>query len=80
MAYYTDKQERNGATGSTATQDTAQPSVDLTAMISSGLDSAVTAGNANMTEGHVLQGTLYGHTVSYDWDDGLAINEMPGEA
>lgn len=34
MGVYTDKQMRNGATGSTAEQTSAMPSVDLTAEIS----------------------------------------------
>jgi len=68
---YTEKQERNGATGDAAVNTTvAQPSTDLTSTVSSGLAQAVAAGLANMQ---------YGHTVSYDWDDGLAISEMPGE-
>ena len=76
---YTEKQLRNGATGDSSTQDTAQPSTDLTGTISGLQSQAVAAGNANMTEGHVLTGGLYGHSVSYEWDAGLAIGEMPGE-
>lgn len=77
---YTDKQLRNGATGDSATQDTAQPSVDLTATISAGLGQSVAAGNSNMTEGHALASELEGHMVSYEWDSGLAIGELQGEA
>jgi len=77
---YTEKQERNGATGDAGVNTTvAQPSTDLTSTVSSGLAQAVAAGLANMQEGHAMTGGLYGHTVSYDWDDGLAISEMPGE-
>ena len=86
---YTDKQLRNGATGDSATQDTARPSVDLTATISGLQSQAEAAGNDRWNEGRGLiespAGAGGGREVGaggsmWEWDAGLAINEMSGEA
>jgi hypothetical protein len=73
---FTQKQERNGATGSGGEQQSGQtgPIPDVP------ISQAEAAGNSNMAEGHVMVSTLAGHSVSFDWEAGLAIGEVPGEA
>jgi hypothetical protein len=73
---YTAKQERNGAVGSGGQQNSAQPGPEPVVP----MGAAVAAGNAYGQEGHALMDALAGHTVSFDWEAGLAIGELPGEA
>jgi hypothetical protein len=95
---YTDKQLRNGATGDSATQDTAQPSVDVTGLVSAEIGAAQTAAaergreTAAMLSSPQGSGPAADSTVGapgrqvgaggsiYEWDSGLPINELAGEA
>jgi len=86
---FTAKQERNGATGSAGEQQSAQtgpiPNVPIGA--------AEAAGNDRWNEGAGLLATPQGSGPSpggtrvvgaggniWEWDAGLAIGELPGEA
>jgi hypothetical protein len=95
---YTDKQLRNGATGDSATQDTAQPSVDVTALVSSEISAAQAAAAERGRETAAMLSSPQGSGPSadstvgaparqvgsggsmYEWDSGLAINELAGES
>jgi hypothetical protein len=73
----TGKQERNGVPGPDGFRDSATgPVPDVAPLIGQ----AQSAGTSNMLEGHAVAGVLAGHTVSFEWDAGLAIDEQPGEA
>ncbi len=77
---FTAKQERNGAAQGGGGQNTAVPGPSAQADIAAAKAQAEAAGMANMTEGHAMTDTTSGHTVSFEWDAGLAIGEMAGEA
>jgi len=87
--FYTGKQDRNGATGSTAQQVSAQPGPDATADIAAAVGMSTNAGNQRAAEAAVLiqlpAGNGFGdHIVGasgdiWEWDSGLPIKEMPGE-
>jgi hypothetical protein len=73
----TDKQARNGVPGPDAFRDSQPgPVPDVAPLIGQ----AESAGSSNMLEGHATAATLAGHTVSFEWDAGLAIDELSGEA
>ena len=84
---YTDKQMRNGATGDSGTQNTAV-SGPMPADVGGLMQQAESAAAATMAEGHALmespQGSgVSGHEVgthgsTYEWDSGLAINDVEG--
>lgn len=82
---YTEKQERNGATGAAGGHNTAIPGPDETAQISGLIDKAT--GAALELEGQaaiLLEGNGVGNGIApgsmWDWADGLAITEVPGDA
>jgi len=76
---FTDKQVRNGADqGGGDGQNTAVPSADVTGDVASAKTQAESAGNAYMLDGHALAGAIAGHTVSFEWDAGLAVNDNEG--
>jgi hypothetical protein len=76
---FTPKQERNGADMGGGGQDTALPGPSALADIAAAKAQAEAAGLSNMAEGHAMAGaTLDGHTVSFEWDAGLAINDNEG--
>lgn len=92
---YTDKQVRNGATGDSATDNTAQtgPMPDVAPLIQQAQDAAGGRG----ADGHGLMSAPQGSGPAassgiadsdrvlgaggniWEWDSGLAISEMPGE-
>jgi hypothetical protein len=75
---YTDKQERNGATGSAGEQDSARTGpVPVVAPL---VGQAEAAAADHMTDGHALTDVLAGHAVSFEWDAGLAVSEVAGES
>ena len=76
---YTDKQQRNGATGSVATQNTAVPGPDATGVIAAAKAQAEAAATSHGVDGHAMAGELAGHAVSFEWDAGLAVNDVEGE-
>lgn len=82
---YTEKQERNGATGTDGGHNTAIPGPDDTAQISGLITQAQDA--ALSLEGQapqLLEGNGVGNGIApgtmWEWDDGLAIAHQPGEA
>jgi hypothetical protein len=85
---FTDKQERNGATGSGGEQDSAQPGPMPN--VSPLIGQAEAVANDRWNQGRDLlqspQGSgTTGHQVGaagnmWEWDSGLAISELSGEA
>ncbi len=75
---FTPKQVRNGATGSGGEQDTARPGPDASGDVAAGKAAAESYGVAHSSDGHALTGSLAGHTVSFEWDAGLPINDVEG--
>ena len=87
---YTDKQVRNGATGSGGEQNSAQPGPNWAGDISAAQGTAEAAADARKQEtaGFITspQGSgVGGHQMGgggsmWEWDSGLAVNEASGEA
>ena len=75
---FTAKQERNGAAQGGGGQNTAVPGPDATSAVASAKTQAESAGNAYMLDGHALASEIAGHTVSFEWDSGLAVNDNEG--
>ena len=73
---FTPKQERNGATGSTAAHNPAIPGPDSTAEISAALSEAVATDrySASVFGRPPSDGTIV------DWETGVGGHDMPGEA
>ena len=96
MADYTPKQERNGATGSVATGNTAQPGPipDLSGMKiaseTAGLgrtdatqdifQSPAGAGPSPASTVEAAERQIGAQGNIWEWDSGLAVDEMSGEA
>ena len=86
---YTNKQERNGATGAQPTQMSAAPGPDYTAEVASAIATSTAAGNTRAAEAAALMSSpagagVNGHNIGaggnmFEWDSGLAIMEQFGE-
>lgn len=74
----TPKQERNGIPAMAAGQATEivdkGPMPDVPPLVAQAMSAAI----GTMTEGHAMMGALAGHAVSFEWDAGLAVNDVEG--
>lgn len=75
---FTSKQERNGATGATADQNTAVAGPDTSSEIGVRIGQAVADGMARKTAATLVRPG--GDPGVVDWETDVASTEMPGEA
>lgn len=75
---FTGKQERNGATGATADQNTAVPGPDASAQIASLSGQAEAMAMARKTAATLSRPG--GDVGVVDWETDFASTDMPGEA
>jgi hypothetical protein len=82
MVEFSQKQIRNGTEGTTDTRNTAQPGPDATAQVGGLMSKSQGAAEQWQGEGAAIISGAPGQPAGdsmFDWDDGLAIGEQPGE-